>query len=93
MRYPLVYEVNTRCWLSGLRAKTNTQLTLSAIPDSEFEFWKSMGFSHIWMMGVWSTGPRCRAKALETPCQRQCYIPLFPDGQKQTCGEFRLRDL
>src|SRR4051812_28703923 len=78
MRYPLVYEVNTRCWLNGLRAKTNTQLTLSAIPDSEFEFWKSMGFSHIWLMGVWSTGPRCRAKALKTPCQRQSYDLALP---------------
>jgi glycosidase len=33
-------------------------VTLATVPDSEFIYWKERGFTHIWLMGIWSTGPK-----------------------------------
>ena len=35
------------------------------VPASEFAEWQKLGFTHIWLMGVWTTGPRARAEALQ----------------------------
>lgn len=63
--FPLVYEINTRCWLHELAAGSNKPLTLAEIPESEFEHWRSLGFTHIWLMGVWQVGPLTRAHSLK----------------------------
>jgi hypothetical protein len=61
---PLVYEINTRCWLRELSDSGGTPITLATVPDSEFQRWWQLGFTHVWLMGVWTTGPRSRAVAL-----------------------------
>ena len=58
---PLVYEINTRCWLTELSQKAGDRLTLADVPDGEFAFWQRCGFTHIWLMGVWRVGARGRA--------------------------------
>jgi len=68
---PLVYEINTRCWLSSLSETAGRELTLAEVPEAQFEFWRDLGFTHIWLMGVWSTGPRGRAHSLQLPELRQ----------------------
>ena len=67
--HPLVYELNTRCWLRELAAQlggNSGSPGLGLVPDSEFERWRDLGFTHIWLMGVWPTGPRSRAAALDS---------------------------
>ena len=59
--YPLLYEINTRCWLADLSEKAGRRLTLADIPDSEFSFFERSGFTHIWIMGVWTLGARGRS--------------------------------
>src|SRR6266436_2359657 len=56
----LVYEMNTRCWLAGLSETSGRTLTLAEVPVGQFESWRDLGFTHIWLMGVWRTGPRSR---------------------------------
>lgn len=56
--HPLLYEINTRCWLAELAEKAGRPVTLADVPDSEFEFWRRCGFTHLWLMGVWATGAR-----------------------------------
>jgi len=68
--HPLVYEINTRCWLRELAAQPGGSPDspgLGSVPDAEFERWRNLGFTHIWLMGVWPTGPRSRAAALGDP--------------------------
>src|SRR2546428_499328 len=68
--HPLVYEINTRCWLGELAAQLGSSpgsSGLGSVPDTEFERWRNLGFTHIWLMGVWPTGPRSRAAALADP--------------------------
>ena len=78
MPCPLLYEVNTRCWLRALSERSGTAVTLANVPDSELAIWQELGFTHIWLMGVWTTGPRARAEALKSPELRRAYDEVLP---------------
>jgi hypothetical protein len=64
---PLVYEINTRCWLHDLSAAAGLSpagqagipppVTLATVPDDQFTHWQRLGFTHLWLMGVWQCGP------------------------------------
>jgi glycosidase len=56
-KQPLVYEINTRCWLHDLAALHRSPITLGNVPNDEFVAWQRLGFTHIWLMGVWECGP------------------------------------
>ena len=74
----MLYEINTRCWLRGLSEKGGAAVTLANVPVAEFAGWQEMGFTHIWLMGVWTTGPRARAEALKHPDLRAAYDAVLP---------------
>src|SRR5436190_13549723 len=63
----LLYEINTRCWLSDLSDRAGRIAHLGNVPETEFAFWKRMGFTHVWLMGVWTTGSRSREQYLQSP--------------------------
>ena len=86
MSHPLLYEINTRCWLRELSAREGRAVTLADIPDSEFESWQKAGFTHIWLMGVWTGGPKARAKAMETAAQKKAYADALPDCREDDIG-------
>jgi hypothetical protein len=79
MAHPILFEINTRCWLHAVSEKYRTPTTLANIPDQELAAWERLGFSHVWLMGVWTSGPRARAQALSDPRQRQVYSQALPD--------------
>src|SRR5262249_10249924 len=83
MANPLLYEINARCWLRDLSLKQGQGLTLANIPASEIVTWRQLGFTHIWLMGVWSSGPRARARALTDPTLRAAYAKALPGWQDQ----------
>jgi hypothetical protein len=78
MPHPLLYEVNTRCWLRSLSQNSGTAITVANVPDSEFVRWQRLGFTHVWLMGVWTPGPRVRAEALKPPDLRRAYDEVLP---------------
>src|SRR5581483_938662 len=63
MSHPLLYELNTRCRLRELSELAGSPITLADVPDAEFTRWRRLGFTHLWLMGVWQVGPRSRAVA------------------------------
>ncbi len=79
MVHPLLYELNTRCWLTELSAQQATPITLGNVPDSELNAWRESGFTHIWLMGVWTSGPLAYAEALKHPDLRRAYDRVLPD--------------
>lgn len=86
MSYPLLYEINIRCWLRELSAAAGQRLTLAEIPDSEFAAWRENGFTHLWLMGVWQTGPKGREAALnDAKTCRRCAEAL-PDWRAEDVG-------
>ena len=83
---PLVYEINTRCWLRELAARFNRPVTLGSVPDTEIDRWESLGFTHVWLMGVWPTGPRSRGAALGDPTFRRALAGTLPDWRDEDFG-------
>lgn len=91
MRSPILYEVNTRCWLRELSEQAGRRITLAEIPDHEIQRWVTLGFTHIWLMGVWQVGERARAVALES-WQKE-WKNQIPSEQADVHGSpFAIRD-
>ena len=82
MAFPILYEVNTRCWLKELSDKSGASVTLANVPDMEFARWRKLGFTHVWLMGVWTTGPRAREEALRHCELRKAYDQVLPGWQE-----------
>ena len=61
----VLYEVNTRVWLRELSARERRTVTLADIPEIEIARWQELGFTHIWLMGVWQVGAKAREIALQ----------------------------
>ncbi len=79
MSNPILYQINTRCWLRELSDAGHAKITLANVPESEFARWHELGFTHIWLMGVWTTGPKSRAQSLSVPELVESYRKLLPD--------------
>lgn len=77
--FPILYEINTRCWLRQLAKEAARPITLGNVPDQEFKQWQRLGFTHIWLMGAWRIGPLARAEALGHVSLRQSYSDVLPD--------------
>ena len=55
MKHFLLFEINTHCWLhERFPASLGREITLADVPDAEFTRWQKLGFTHIWLMGVWT---------------------------------------
>jgi glycosidase len=86
MDRPLVFEVNTRCWLRELSDNSDRAITLATVPDSQFLHWKKCGFTHIWLMGVWTTGPKGRDVARSRPDLRALAAEAFGGAADECLG-------
>lgn len=83
---PLLYEINTRCWLAELSRHHGGAVTLATVPDREFQTWRRLGFSHVWLMGVWEGGPRARAQALSSAGLRREFDQASPGWTEADVG-------
>jgi glycosidase len=82
MRSPLVYEINTRCWLGEVSQRYKDRIHLGNIPEEVFMEWQHLGFTHIWLMGVWTIGPQSRSQALSDSSQRQRFSEVLTDWEE-----------
>lgn len=83
---PLLYQINTRCWLRELSAAAGNPVTLADVPVAEFARWRKLGFTHLWLMGVWTPGPKGRALALNEPDLRRAYNAALPGWRDDDVG-------
>lgn len=77
--HPLLYELNARCWLLELSSQHGQAIHLGNVPEAEFQTWQRLGFTHIWLMGIWTTCSRAREFALTDPSLVQSYRQALPD--------------
>ena len=61
-RYPSLYQINTRVWLTDLSASLGRTATLDDIPDAELDRLAALGFDWIWLLSVWRTGDGTRLR-------------------------------
>jgi hypothetical protein len=78
MDHPLLYEINSRCWLRELSTQHGRKITLANVPPEEIRRWGELGFTHIWLMGVWTTGPLSRNHAFLDLSLRATYSSILP---------------
>jgi hypothetical protein len=83
MTQPLLFEINTRCWLRALSDRLGRPVTLATAPEEEITSWKKRGFTHIWLMGVWAAGPKARDFALTQPDIRALSAEAFGMGGEE----------
>src|ERR1700722_7569128 len=56
VRYPCLYQINTRVWLTELSRGLGRRATLDDIPDAELDELAEKGFDWVWFLSVWQTG-------------------------------------
>jgi hypothetical protein len=77
--YPLLYQVNTRVWLTSLSKTLGRRAQLDDIPDAELDRLAKMGFDWVWFLSVWQTGPAAQAISRANPEWRRDFEETLPD--------------
>ena len=67
-RYPSLYQINTRVWLTELSQKVGRAATLDDVPDAELDRLAALGFDWIWLLSVWQTGPAAQKVSRTNQC-------------------------
>lgn len=95
--HPIIYELNTRCWLHELAARLGRRVSLVDVPEEQFAMWQRNGFTHIWLMGVWTTCSRAREFSLTELPLLDSYRKALPDwtpedvtGSPYAIAEYRV---
>jgi hypothetical protein len=78
-RYPLLYQVNTRAWLTAIGRELGRRATLDDIPDARIEELAALGFDWVWLLGVWRTGEASRRVSRSRPDWLAEYRQVLPD--------------
>lgn len=85
-KYPSLYQINTRVWLTDLATELGRPATLDDIPDKELDRFQSMGFDWIWFLSVWSTGEGARKVSLQNSEWRHEFEETLPDLKDEDIG-------
>ncbi len=77
--YPLLYQINTRVWLTELSRKLGRAATLDDVPDAGLDRLAELGFDWVWFLSVWQTGPAAQAISRANPEWRREFKETLPD--------------
>jgi len=77
--YPLLYQINTRVWLTELGRTLGRPATLDDIPDAELDRLAEQGFNWIWFLSVWQTGAASRTVSRSNAEWRKEFAETLPD--------------
>src|SRR6516162_4654619 len=78
-RYPSLYQINTRVWLTRLSQTLGRTATLDDVPDAELDRLATMGFDWIWLLSVWRTGPAAQQISRANPEWRHEFQEMLLD--------------
>ena len=76
---PLLYQINTRVWLTELSTSLGRPATLDDIPDGELDRLAKLGFDWIWFLSVWQTGEAGKQISHANPEWRREFQETLPD--------------
>ena len=91
-RYPLLYQINTRVWLTDLSRSLGRNATLDDIPDAELDGIARMGFDWVWLLSVWQTGPVAQQISRTNPEWRHEFQETLHDLQRRRHCRLGLRN-
>ena len=78
-RYPALYQINTRVWLTELARPLGRRATLDDVPDTELDRLAQLGFDWLWFLSVWQTGPAAQRISRAHPGWRREFEETLPD--------------
>jgi hypothetical protein len=78
-RYPSLYQINTRVWLTEFSRRLGRPATLDDIPNAELNRLADMGFDWIWFSSVWQTGLAAQQVSRTNPDWRREFEETLPD--------------
>src|SRR4249920_3681430 len=82
-RYPSLYQINTRVWITDIATRIGRPATLDDIPDNELDRLAEMGFDWIWFLSVWCTGEVAQKISRDNPEWRHDFEDTLPDLQEK----------
>jgi glycosidase len=82
-RYPSLYQINTRVWLTELSRKLGRTAMLDDIPDVELDRIAEMGFDWVWFLSVWQTGLLGQQISRSNPQWRKEFEETLPDLKEE----------
>jgi hypothetical protein len=82
-RYPSLYQINTRVWLTELAQRLGCPATLDDIPDEELDRLGRLAFDWIWLLSVWQTGPAAQRVSRTNPEWRAEFKETLPDLREE----------
>ena len=78
-RYPSLYQVNTRVWLTELSRQLGRPATLDDVSDAELDRLAAQGFDWVWLLSVWQTGPAGQRVSRSNAEWRREFEETLPD--------------
>ena len=78
-RYPSLYQINTRVWLTELSRQLGRRSTLDDIPDAALDEFARQGFDWIWFLSVWQTGSASQKVSRSNAEWRHEFQQTLPD--------------
>ena len=82
-RYPSLYQINTRVWLTEFTRSMGRPCSLDDIPDSELDRLADLGFDWIWFLSVWQTGPDAQQVSRSNPTWRREFEETLTDLREE----------
>ena len=80
---PLLYQINTRVWLTELSSRLGRSATLDDIPDADLDRLVGLGFDWIWLLSVWQTGTAAQQVSRSNQEWRKEFQETLPDLQEE----------
>ncbi len=80
---PLIYQINTRVWLTELSKSLGRPATLDDIPDAELDQLVKVGFDWVWFLSVWQTGPAGQQVSPTNHEWRRDFQETLPDLREE----------
>jgi hypothetical protein len=85
-RYPSLYQINTRVWLTELSGVLGRPATLDDIPDDALDRLAADGFDWVWFLSVWQTGSVGQHVSRTNPGWRTEFEETLPDLGEEDIG-------
>ena len=79
VRYPALYQINTRVWLTELSARWASARRWTTFRTRELDRLAELGFDWLWFLSVWQTGPAAQAISRANPEWRREFAATLPD--------------
>src|SRR5437868_10847178 len=78
-KYPSLYQINTRVWLTELSRTLGRTATLVDVPDAELDALGEKGFDWVWLLSVWQTGLDAQRVSRTSPEWRKEFQETLAD--------------